>query len=135
MSCNSAIYTVNNTKQTIGSAGQIPFGSIVRRFGKNVQKLDGGSIVLCGSGYYDVEIQANLAPTVAGDISIQLYQDGVPVPGAVVIGTVANANDYVSLGISCLVRNCAQNCNSSVLTLVTDAEAVVENLATVVKKV
>ncbi len=133
MSCSSAIYTVNNTKQTIGSNGQIPFGSITRRFGRNVQ-LEGDSIILCGSGYYDVEIQANLAPTVAGDISIQLYQDGIQVPGAVEIVTVANANDYASLGISCLVRNCAQNCNS-VLTLVTDAETVVENMATVVKKV
>ena len=90
MSCNSAIYTVNANGVEItpadGQYAQIPFGNVQRRFGKNLQ-LDGGSIVAFGSGYYDVEINANLIATAAGELSLQVYQDGLPIPGGLKIIT------------------------------------------------
>lgn len=133
MSCNSALYCANTSKQPFVEGGTIPFGSIVRRFGGNVQ-LDGQNIMLMGSGYYDVEVSATLSPSATGDIAVQLYQDGVAVPGATASATIAAANDFCNLDISCLVRNCGCNCNS-VLSLGVDGAGTLENMATVVKKV
>ena len=133
MSCNSAIYCANTSKQTLVEGGAIPFGGVVRRFGKNIQ-MDGQNIVLMGSGYYDVVVSATLSPAATGDVSIQLYQDGVAVQGATASATVAAANDLVDLVIPCLVRNCGCDCNT-VLSLVVDAAGTLENLGTVVKKV
>lgn len=137
MSCNSAIYTVNASGVAItppdGQFAQIPFGSVIRRFGKAVQ-LDGGSILCCGSGYYDVDIDANLVPTAEGEISIQLFQDGVAVPGTLKTITAAAAGDYILVPVDTLVRNCGCDCNSA-LTLGVNAACTVASLTATVEKV
>ena len=136
MSCNSAIYTVNTTNVAVTPGvdqfAMIPFGSVVRRFGKNLQ-LDGGSILCCGSGYYDVEVSANLVATAEGEISVQLYQNGTAVPGTLKTVTAAAAGDYVDIPITALVRNCGCGCNSS-LTIGVNAACTVASLSTVVEK-
>ena len=118
MSCNSAIYCVNTTSQSYDANSQMPFGYVVRRYGGNV-RLDGNALMLRGAGYYAIDVVLNTAPTGAGDITAQLYMDGVPVPGASTTVT-ATAGDTVALPISCMVRNCGQCCESS-LTLLVDA--------------
>lgn len=133
MSCNSAIYTVNSSMEEVPAQATIPFGNVVRRFGKKVQ-LEGGSIVLYGSGYYDVEVPATLIATAAGDVTLQLYQDGALVPGAEATETAAAAGDYITPKISCLVRNCGECCNS-VLNLVVDSGVTIANVPAVVEKV
>ena len=136
MSCKSAIYTVNNTNISVtvptNSTTQIPFGSVIRRFGQNVG-LDGDSIICCGSGYFDVEASLTVSPTAIGSITAQLYQDGVAVPGAFATEAVSAANTPVALPITALVRNCGCNC-SSTLTIRVDASCTLNNLATVVEK-
>ena len=136
MTCKSAIYTVNNTNTTVtvpaGETTQIPFGSIVRRFGKYVN-LDGGSIFCCDSGYFDTKISLTVSPTAATAITAQLYQDGVAIPGAFATATPAGAGDPVTLPIVALVRNCGCNC-SSVLTVRINAGCTINNLATTVEK-
>ena len=133
MGCNSAICTANTSRPVLAADAQIPFGGIVRRFGRNVQ-LEGNSVVLCGSGYYDVEVSIVLSPTAAGDISVQLYQDGMAIPGAYSAGSATAAEDFVPLSISTLVRNCGRDCNS-VIYIVVDGAATLENLSVVVEKV
>ena len=136
MSCKSAIYTVNNTNTTItvgaGETAQIPFGSVIRRFGKYVN-LDGGSILCYDSGYFDTEISLTVSPTAATAITAQLYQDGVAVPGAFATATPTDAGDPVSLPITALIRNCGCNC-SSVLTIKVNASCAINNLAAVIEK-
>ena len=136
MSCNSAIYTVNATNSavttTAGTFVQVPFGSVIRRFGKNLQ-LDGGSILMCGFGYYDCEVTATLVPTGTDPVTVQLRKDGALVPGATVTVTPA-AGDYVALPIGSVVRNCGCDCNAA-LTLWVDAPCTVSNLATKVVKI
>ena len=136
MSCKSAIYTVNNTNTAItvgaGETAQVPFGSVIRRFGKYIN-LDGGSILCCDSGYFDAEISLTVSPTAATAITAQLYQDGVAVPGAFATATPADAGDPVSLPITALIRNCGCNC-SSVLTIRVNASCTVNNLAAVIEK-
>lgn len=136
MTCKSAIYTVNNTNTAItvpaDTTVQIPFGSVVRRFGPSV-RLDGGSILCCGSGYFDTEISLTVTPTAATAITAQLYQDGVAISGAFATATPADAGSFVTLPITGLVRNCGCDC-SSVLTVRVNASCTVNNFATVVEK-
>lgn len=136
MTCKSAIYTVNNTNTAItvpaGTTAQIPFGSVIRRFGPNV-RLDGGSILCCDSGYFDVEISLTVSPVAATEITAQLYQDGIAIPGAFATTAPAAAGDPTTLPITALVRNCGCNC-SSVLTVKIDASCTINNFATVVEK-
>ena len=132
MSCKSALYAVNSTSQLNAANAQVPFGSVVRRYGNNCQ-LDGGSIIVSGRGYYDVDISLSTAPTTEGEITAQLYKDGVAVPGALATATAAAAGDVVNLKITCLVRNCGQCCDGTLALFVTASHTPV-NLATVVEK-
>ena len=135
MSCNSAIHTVNATNSavstTAGTFVQVPFGSVIRRFGKNLA-LDGGSIICCNPGYFDIDASVGVTPTAAGPITAQIRQDGVPVPGLTqtVTGTASSAT---AIPLSGLVRNCGCDCNS-VLTLWVNAPCTVANVSTVVEK-
>ena len=136
MSCNSAIYTVNNTNQVVttvaGTFVTIPLGSVIRRFGRNLG-LDGGAVVACGSVYFDCEASISLTPTAAGPITVQLFQDGIAVPGALATATGVAAST-IALPITALVRNCGCNCNST-LSIRVNAPCTVNNLALVVEKI
>lgn len=116
MACNSAIYTVNSNAN-VAANGTIPFGSIIRRFGQSVQ-LDGSDITVCGQGYYDVDCSVTLLPVAAGNIGIQLYADGAPVPGANAQG-VGVAASPLNLSITSLVRQKCCGASSLSLKLVT----------------
>lgn len=134
MSCNSAIYTVNQTGAALAANAQVPFGSAIRRFGKNL-RLDGDSITVCGSGYYDLEVSATIEPTAAGPVTIQAYLNGSPIQGAFATETAAAAGDAVNPCISCMFRiSCCDS--SDVLTLrLGDEGGTIVNVAAVVTKV
>lgn len=132
MSCRSAIYAVNSVSQPYAANSQIPFGTVVRRFGRDCQ-LDGPSIALLGGGYYDVDVSLSIAPTAEGEITAQLYKDGAAVPGALATETASAAGDVVNLHVACLVRNCGQCCSSTLSLLVT-AAGTPANLSTKVEK-
>lgn len=130
MSCPSAIYASNSNFDA--AAGQtVPFGIIVRRYGRNCQ-LEGGGINLVGAGYYAADVSISFAPTEAGDVTFQLLQDGVEIPGATATLTGA-AGETACASISALARNCGCNCNTT-LTLTVSAAGTFANLATRVIK-
>ena len=55
MSCKSAIFTANTTAQTVAVGGTLSLGSIIRRYGCDLN-LNGNSITVNGcndAGYYD----------------------------------------------------------------------------------
>lgn len=136
MSCNSAIYTVNATNAavttTAGTFVQVPFGSVIRRFGRAL-RLDGGSILAAGSGYFDVAASITLTPTAAGPITVQMRQDGTAVPGLTATVTGA-ASSPITLPLNGLARNCGCDCNST-LTLWVDAPCELTNCSVVVEKI
>lgn len=120
----SELYAVNSTGQLLAENSQVPFGSVVRRRGCGC-RLDGDSIVLCGNGYYDIDVSLSTEPSAAGDITIQLYQDGVAIKGANATAT-AVGGDAVNLFITCTVRNC---CCNSVISLFATAAHTPINMA------
>lgn len=132
MSLKSVLYAVNSSGQQLPAGGQVPFGSAVRRYGCNCM-LDGDSISLVGSGYYDVSVSLCLAPTAEGEVTAQLYKDNVAVPGALATVTAGAAGDTVTLPICCVVRNCGCDCNGTLSLRVTAASTLV-SCATVVRR-
>lgn len=116
MSCNSAIYTVNRTNTELGANSQIPFGGVVRRFGQGI-RLEGGDIIFCQNGYYEINVSATLEPTAAGPVSAQLYLNGMPYLGAQATETAAAAGDAVNLSFPAIVRVMCGNASSMSLYL------------------
>lgn len=135
----AAIYTANTVDQLAAINGVLSLGSVVRRFGCNdcgnpIIDLAGNAITLNGSGYYDVDVSAVITPTAAGTVTLTLYQDGTPVPGATASATVAAAATTVTLPIDALVR-VFNNAGFSSLTLVlTGAASTVDSVAVEVTK-
>lgn len=127
----SAIYTVNTNPGTIAVGGVVPVGNIVRRFGCNLD-VSGSGIETRGNGYYKTTVSISFNGIAAGTATIQLYKDGVPVPGALAIRTVA-ANTAYTIDFPGMTRN--YDDNSSILTLVlTGASVDVTNVAMLVEK-
>ena len=126
----SAIYTVNgNVAATVGSI--IPVGNVVRRFGCGID-ISGNGIETKCSGYYKTAASISFNGTATGTATIQLYKDGVAVPGALATRTTA-ANTAYTIDLIGMTRN--YDCNSSILTLVLTGVAVdVTNVAVLVEK-
>lgn len=143
MSCKSAIYVTNTSPVTLTLTAQqpsatIPLGTIIRRFGRNIQ-LSGNGILIDGEGYYDVDASVTLTPVAAGSYTIQLFRDGVAIPGATQTMT-AGAGATVNFNVPALAR--LQCCDSSAtLTLVLTTTATlpatvtVNNVGVVVEKI
>lgn len=126
----SRIYTVaTNVAITENQSG--PFGAIIRRYGCNCQ-LDGAGINLVGAGYYDLEASLSFTPTATGPVTIQFYQDGVAIPGALATGQ-GTAAEPLNLSVAAAIRNCGCNCNTT-LTYTIDAAGTIVNLAVDVDK-
>ena len=131
----SALYTVNQSAQNVAVNGVINLGTIARRFGQNLN-LNGDGITVAGAGYYEVNASITVAPTAAGNVTVTMYKDGVPVQGASASETAAAANDLVNLSITSIVRENCPCCESiSNLTFVlTSTAAAVSNIATTTEK-
>lgn len=128
MSCKSAIYAVNTSTVTIPEGGNYQPNIIIRRFGQCCQMAN-NAMELNGQGYYDVAVTATVVGTVAGNVTLTVYQDGTAVPGMNATQTIKAVGDTVTLGTSGIVRvYCGKN--SSTLTVVIDCQAVTgSNLA------
>lgn len=130
MSCNSAIYTASTSPEDLQANAQIPFGSIVRRFGKNID-LEGSDMILHGNGYYKCDCSVTLEPAAAGNVSAQLYLNGEPYPGAIVTGYAAAGNP-VPLSFSVIVRVYGCKCVTDTASLAVrlgDEPATKQNMA------
>lgn len=143
MSCKSAIYTANTSAYAVNLTAQqpvssIPLGSIIRRYGRNID-LSGNGMLLSGEGYYDVEASVTLTPAAAGNYTVALFKDGVAVPGANQTITAA-AGAAIAFNIPALVRlQCCSSASTLALVLSTSAAlpaaVVVNNVGVVVEKV
>lgn len=126
----SRIYTVaSNVAIAENQSG--PFGAIIRRYGCNCE-LEGAGINLVGAGYYDLEASLSFTPTATGPVTIQFYQDGAAIPGALATGQ-GTAAEPLTLPVVSTIRNCGCDCNSS-LTYTIDAAGTIVNLAVNVTK-
>lgn len=128
---SSLLYAANTAPQALTVGGVVDFGSVVRRYGNNIN-LSGGNVVLSGAGYYDIDTNITLTTTTAGIAILTLYKDGVAIPAATASITMA-AGDTYNVSIPAIVRE--KCCGDDTLTLVLSGitATIVSAGATVVK--
>ena len=138
MSCKSALYAAMQTPTAVAVGGVIPLGSLIRRYGCDVD-LNGNAVNIVGgnqaAGYYDVDASITVAPTAAGTVTVALYKDGVAVPGATASATATAADDVVDLNIPALVRQVCCAAGSALTLVLTGAAAAVNNVALRVQRI
>lgn len=123
------IYTANTAGAEVAIGNTIPVGSIIRRYGRCIDAT-GSAINLTDEGYYLVDVSATVTAAVAGDVTLALAQNGVPVPGATAAVTIATANTQTeNLSITALVR--VMYCGNANLSVLVDGTAAptIENMA------
>lgn len=121
MSCKSAIFTANTTAQTVAVGGTLSLGSIIRRYGCDLN-LNGSSITINGcndAGYYDVKASVTAAPTAAGTVT----------------AAVSTAGNPVALPIAALVREFCCGDDAALTLVLSGAAATVSNVAVVVERI
>lgn len=137
MSCKSAIFTANTTAQTVPVGGTLALGSIVRRYGCDLN-LNGNSVTINGcndAGYYDVKASVTAAPTSAGTVTVTLFRNGVAVPGAAASAATTTAGNPVNLSIAALVREFCCGDDSALTLVLSSTAATVTNVAVVVERI
>lgn len=133
MSCKSAVYAAMQTPTGVAVNGDIPLGSLIRRYGSDIE-LNGNAVNLTGAGYYDVDASISIAPIAAGTVTVTLFKDGVAVPGAnasaaLAAGTVGDVN------ITALVRQVCCAAGSALTLVLSGAAATVYNVALRVQRI
>lgn len=131
----SALYVANTSNQTVQVDGIITPGTIVRRYGPNIG-LAGNAIQIAGAGYYEINASLTAEATAAGEITITVYKDGVPLQGATATETATAIGDFVNLSISAIVREFCSCCDglSNLTFVLTDNDATITNIAITVEK-
>lgn len=120
--------TRNATSQVVASGGLVNFGEVYRRYCKKngypfgAFNFSGSSIALQHSGIYKVTVSATFTSPVAGDVTLQLFENGVAIPSALATETITTADTEtrsVSFDIYVLVdKDCILGTNTiSVETL------------------
>ena len=132
----SAIYTVNQSAQNVAVNGSLNLGSIIRRFGQNLN-MSGNAIQISGEGYYDLDASITLAPSAVGNVTITAFADNIAIPGATATASVSTANNPVNISLSSLYRKGCQCCDglSNITFVLTGTATSVTNVAIVVEKI
>lgn len=130
----SLIQTVNQSSQTVSENSIINLGSVIRRYGCNL-RLNGNAVEVSGEGYYKVDCNVTLAPTTAGNVTVAIYKNGVPLTGATATGSVSTAGNFVTLPIQTTIREGCNCDGGTALTLVlVEGASTVTNVALRVEK-
>lgn len=143
MSCRPELSTVSSIASSVSVNGVIPLGSVVRKRGtKNCNcvspiDLSGNSIVVSEPGYYDFDFTATFTAPTEGNVTISLYQNGVPVAGFTATTTIITADAQVaSISISAPdVRVFCNGAPTAFTFVVTGTAANFSNVAVSVKKI
>lgn len=113
----SLIQTVNQSTQSVAVNSIIGLGSVIRRYGCNI-RFNGNAVEVVGEGYYKIDANITLAPTAAGNVTVSLCKNGVPITGATATGSVSTAGQSVTLPIQTTIREGCGCDGGTALTLV-----------------
>ena len=128
------IQTINQSTQAVDVNSIINLGAVIRKFGCNL-RLNGNAIEVSGDGYYKVDCNVTLAPTAAGNVTVAVYKNGVPLTGATATGSVTTAGNFITLPIQTTIKEgcCCDGGTALSLVLVAGA-GTVSNVAVRVEK-
>ena len=126
---DSLIFCTNSATQTVASGGTVNFGSVVRKFGSQLE-ISGGNITATGKDFYDIFANLSFTAT-AGTAVISLLKDGVIIPGAqATITTVADTSYSVSIPAAIRDKCC---CDSVITCIISGVIATVANASMLVQ--
>lgn len=111
--------TKNTSAQTVLANGIVNLGQVYRRndqknsCGYRAFEFENSSITLQHSGMYKITVTATFSAPVAGDVTLQLYENGEPIVGALATETITTADtEFRSVAIDYIIlvdKNCVLN--------------------------
>ena len=124
----------NNSAATVLTAGSVvPLGSAIHGYGKSI-RLNGNSISISTAGYYDIEVSVSAEVTGTDTVTIQLYDNGVAIPGALGSATPGAAGAEVNISFPWVFRKEGCGCRLDNLTLVVSDAVTVNNVIVFVEQ-
>ena len=124
---NKMINAINSTNQTVQPTGNIIFaGSNVRTNSCNsccgwlTHNENSGLFTITKAGIYKVHFNANVAPTVAGAITVNITNSGENISGGEMTTAGTTVGTFENISADVLVR---VPCNSSVIITIKDNTA------------
>ena len=129
---HAIIYAANTLNRTVAAGDRIDFGTVVRRFGKDIT-LSGGNPETNASGYYKVDATFTITESTDATATITLYDNGTAIPGAFASATTVTGR-IANMSISTVVR---QKCcmNHTITAVLTGTGVEVNKSAIVVEKI
>lgn len=128
------LQTVNQSPQTVAVNGIISPGSVLRRYGRNC-RLNGNAQEISGEGYYKITGAVSIAPTVAGSVTVALYENGAQIPGAIAYGAVSTAGNSVTLPlVTTLRQGCRCDSADSITCVLLEGPGTVRNYSLRIEK-
>ena len=130
----SLIQVANQSIQNINANSIVSLGSVQRRYGCNL-RLSGNAIECNGEGYYTIDGSISVSPTVAGPVTVAIYNNGVQIPGVIAYGSVSTAGNPVTLPLVGTIRQgcCCDSADNLTVVLISGA-GVVNNVSLRVEK-
>ena len=128
----SVIFSALTAPAAVAVGDVIPLGPIVRRYGPCLDQT-GNVITVAEKGYYNVDVSVTAAATAAGEITVTLLDNGVPVTGATASVTAAAADDLVNLKITGVVRVFCDG-SQRLAVVLGGTDTTINNMAVVVEK-
>lgn len=100
---NEVMYLINTATQAVAANGIVTVPTISRRLGCSMSATQDG-IITKRAGYYNVDANVTFTTPTAGTVIVQLYKNGVAVPGALASVTTTDATGVHTLNINAPVR-------------------------------
>lgn len=132
--CKALIYTVNSASTAATLNAPVEIGSIIHKYGCAIHS-DSSSFRITDSGYYDIDVSATFTAAVPGDVTLNVYSNGVLIPGATATETVTTANTEIrSVHFSATTKlNCWRD--TKMLTIVATGTApTITNIAVQIER-
>lgn len=141
--------TKNTATQTVPVAGFVNLGSVYRRYckknscGIRTFDFDSSSISLNQQGFYKITLTATVSAPAAGDVTLQLLENGTPITGALATETITTATtefrniaiDYFILVDKTCILNNLSTLAKSISVQNTGVAATITNIIVDVLKV
>ena len=133
---NLLLGTRNFASQEVLTNGIVQLGNVYRRYCKRINgtrtfEFDNSDIILQQSGIYHITATAVGSGAEAGTLALQLYENGIPVPGAFSNETITTPDtelrtltiDYFALVDSACVLGCNSTIAKAISLVNTGVEA------------
>lgn len=128
------LYAVNTSPQTLADGDNVNLGTAIKKCGTTAYAA-GNVFIVGGKGDYFIDTNVTFASSGAGTATIQLYRNGVIIPGAKATTTVSNGGVYAMNVPAVVTRYCPCNEPIVISMVISGVATIVSNVATVVESV